>query len=245
MRITSKISSAGGVWMCRFPMMDTAPDEFAKNGRLDFGAVCHELGRLKPMVMMGSDDDEGVVAFVVEYLWQLYSVTKYLEASQKSDCRLAPQKSVDRTLERRMNREAVAYCRQTIDRHAGAIRVRMNYANPRSVVGTVEVSARKFAVYCGRILNYVAGELGKRGIRVELVGVGDAADVFAEAAWTDRRDKAKEELEALNERRDRCDHRCGDFCSPVKLECPCCSGGRCVVAELPPELKNYSPEVAK
>jgi hypothetical protein len=238
MRITTKIASAGDTYLGRFPVLPCSIDELKDEaGGIDHGKMLSALKDYREHITWSSGDDRGVVALAVEFIRQMESVTKKLAADETSDARVECQKSVDYSLERKMDRGRFGYVRFDFDRHGGHLRVRIGISNPKGVVGTVELSCRRFAVYAARVLRYMAREL-KPEVVVELVGTGDAADVFAEAEYTERKQAAGDEVDAANEKRKTCVRRLGEYCSPSDPNCRCYCNGRCVEAKLGAEREE-------
>jgi hypothetical protein len=238
MRITTKIASAGDTFLGRFPVLPCSIDELKdEKGGIDMGKVLAALREYDSTITWSSSDDLGVVALAVEFIRQMESATKKLDQDEEADVRTQCEKAVDRSLERKMDRGRFGYCRIEIDRHGGRLRVRIGISNPKGIVGTVDFSCRRFAVYAARILRYMAVELGPE-VGLELVGLGAAEDVFEEAAWLHAKQLADDEIREHNARRGTCVRRLGHYCSPSDPNCPCYCDGKCVEAKLGPEWER-------
>jgi len=243
MRITAKTVPAGETFMTRFPEWDHKIEDVSTNGELDEAKVRQALkGWQEAGFLMWGDDSRGVLAFTIEFLNQLATVTRNVEADEKTDAHVGAETEADRRLERRYERGRFSYTRFDITGSRAGIRVRVSCANPKDIPGTAISSARRFAVYACRILAYIKGEIEKANQKafITLEGVGDLEDIFDEAAWTDRKMEERDKVDEANAKRMTCANRVGDYCSPFCPACRCCVGGKCVAAELPEEYRHYS-----
>ena len=232
MRITTKIASAGDTYLGRFPVLPCTIDELKdESGGVDHGKMLAALKDYREFITWSNRDDRGVVALAVEFIRQMESTAKGMAADEETDARVECKKSVDFSLERKMDRGRFGFCRIEFDRHGGQLRARVGISNPKGVVGTVKLSCRRFAVYAARVLRYMARELQPE-VKLILEGVGDAADVFEEAEWIDGKQAARSEVDSANEKRKTCERCVGGYCSPSDPSCRCYAYGKCVEAKL-------------
>lgn len=239
MRLTAKIAAAGETYMGRFPTLPINIEDLCDGpDKLSVAKIRTALREYDEFIQWASDDDPGVLALAVEFMRQMDAVTRRLAENPEADARTEAAKPVDRSLERRLEGGRFAYVRFDIDRYHGRPRVRVAYSNPRGAVGAVLESCRRFAVYAARVLNHIADGLGEK-VGVQLVGIGEADDVFAEARWADEMFRRRDEVDAANANRAKCPRRLGQYCSPSDPGCVCYRDGRCVAAELTSEWKAY------
>jgi hypothetical protein len=177
-------------------------------------------------------------------LFQLTAVTKHVEADMTTDAHTSAESAADQRMQRRMDRGRYAFTRFDITEQRDGIRVRVSCANPYDIPGTAIASARRFGVYACRVLLYLKRELerGRKDVHITLEGVGEMSDIFAEAAWNDRRQEEKDAVTFANAERAKCARRLGEYCSPSDPGCRCYRDGRCVEADLPEHLKTYNKE---
>jgi hypothetical protein len=242
MRLTMKVAAAGDVYLGRFPMIPVDLAEWKNaDDTLNIGRVRYDLREYEEFIQFSSDDSARTIAFTIEFLRQIGCVSRSAAADPEVDARVEAEKPIDHSLMRKMDRDKYGYCRLDIDVHRNAIRVRVGIANPKGVVGNVALSCRRFAVDCARILLFL--QCGFKGVcEVELIGRGDLADLFDEARWTEAKVDERKAIKAANERRESCDRRHGEYCSPSNADCRCYLNGRCVEATLPENLKTYNKE---
>jgi hypothetical protein len=234
-----KVAAAGDVYMGRFPHI---PDNIAElktaDDRLDIGKVRAELRNYEDFIQFSSNDNIRTIAFALEFMRQFCIVCNKAAADPEADARVEAEKSVDRSLERKMDHEKFGYCRIDFDEHGGTLRARVGIANPKGIIGSVLPCCRRFAVDCARVLLYM--QCGLKPVEVELAGRGDITDIFDEARWTEAKVDECKAVKAANERRESCDRRHGEYCSPSDPACPCYCGGKCVEAVLGDEWEAFA-----
>lgn len=245
MRIHAKVAAnAGGSFLGRFPVLPCSIEELCdEKGAFRQDKVRAALRDYDELLTWSDKDDNGTIAFSVEFMRQLGNSVQELEKDAENDVRTSAENAVDRSLERRMVKGKYASCRIDVDRHEGHLRVRMGFANPKGVVGAMDQSCRRFLCYAARILRHMALGVGEKGVRVELCGTGDVADIFAEAEYADRKCDEELRIEELREKRCACERRLGEYCSPVDFDCPCCKDGKCVEVKLDPQWRREWREV--
>jgi hypothetical protein len=233
-----KVAAAGEMYMGRFPHIPVDIAEFkTADDRLDVGKVRTELRNYEDFIQFSSDDNARTIAFTLEFMRQFCSVCNKAAADPEADARVAAEKPIDFSLERKMEREKYGYCRIDVDIHGGAIRARVGISNPKDVVGSVLPCCRRFAVDCARVLLFL--QEGLKPTRVELVGRGEIADLFDEARWMEEKVKAKAAIKAANEKRNTCVRKLGEYCSPSNPNCVCYCNGRCVGAVLDAKWESF------
>lgn len=221
-------------------MLSNPIEDFCTDGKLDGGKIRDALREYEGAIQLEDDEDNGTLAVLIQYLHELYHVTRNITEDPENDARLFAEKKVDKSLEHKMNRNRFGLVRTDIRRVGGVVRVRLSYANPAGFVGTIERGCREYAVYCARILRYMQQEFAKNNVRLNLEGVGDAVDIFDEAEFADARQLQKDAVTYANENRKTCLRRHTNICSPVRTECRCyVAGGYCAAAELPKEWEKY------
>lgn len=233
--------------MTRFPSLDERPEEIFKGGAFNEAAARAAFaGWTDAGYLVWGNDNRAVIAFALEFVSQLTTVTRHVEEDMTTDAHTAAESASDRRMERRMERGRFAYTRFDITSRGGGIRVRVSCANPNDVPGTAIASARRFGVYACRILLHLKREISdKRSVTIELEGVGDMDDIFKEAAWTDERMVDLDVVERANEKRRKCPKALGGYCSPSDPDCRCYSGGKCVEARLDEKYLCYRREAAQ
>ena len=241
MRIHAKIAAnASGAFMGRFPVLPCDIEELcAPNGGIDIGKVRSALREYDELITWSSNDDVGTTALALEFLRQMSNSVKRLEEDIANDVRTTVENSTDKILERRMDKGKFASCRIDVDRHAKHLRVRMGFANPKGVVGAMDQSCRRFLLHCARILRNMVKQLEEDGVVIELVGLGEASDIFAEAEYADAKCDAEKKVEDMNAMRMTCEKRIGEYCSPSTPDCPCYKCGKCVAVELDAKWKSF------
>lgn len=242
MRLTAKTVPAGETFMTRFPEFTQSIEEVSSDGKFDEAKARQALkGWQEAGFLMWGDDPKGVIAFAVEFLHQLATVTRAIDGDLSTDAHTKPTDEADKRLERRMARGRHAYTRFDITGRAGEILVRVSCANPKEIPGTAMASARRFAVFACRILNHITRQITEQNqqVRIRLEGVGDLADVFAEADWIESRMRERDAVDAANAERVKCARRLGEYCSPSDPACRCYCGGKCVEAKLGEEWESF------
>ena len=253
MRITHKIATAASTALARFPVPKVPADNFTLPG----GGLDHDRIRaaLKGEEFThSSSDNEVVYAFALEYIRNLdTSLTKLrMDDPQKSGQAKADARASARCGSR-MDRGQFAICRVDIEWKGDGLRVRINVANPRGVVGESEASACDFAELAARVLDYIASQLTARGVKIELIDGPDVPCIFARAKmmndWCAECERLKPIIEKMNAKRMNCANRRGQYCTPSVPCCDCYKDGRCVPLALPPRpdvdanLKSLKIEV--
>ena len=238
MRLTMKVAAAGEMYMGRFPHIPVDIAEFkTADDQLDLGKVRAALRNYEDFIQFSSNDNARTIAFTLEFLRQFCSVCNSAAADPESDARVAAEKPIDFSLERKMEREKFGYCRIDVDEHGGAIRARVGISNPKDIVGSVLPCCRRFAVDCERVLLFL--QEGLKPVEVELAGRGELSDLFDEARWTEEKIKEKSKIKAANETRWTCVRRMGEYCSPSDPACLCYSCGKCVEAVLNAKWESF------
>lgn len=214
---------AGERWMARFPAAETAPQDMADAD----GKISEDMLRAYfrqgdgEFVTMSSRDDKGVLCAAYEFCWQLSCCIRHMEESGEHDCRTHAESNIDRSLERKMRRDRISYCRMDFDRIGGAVRVRISCANPKDVVGPALRSARTFAVDAVRIMAHIADEISRNTDGQARIVVEERDDEESRGIVDEAREKD------LRQVREECARRCSGHCSPIKPDCPFYRMGRC------------------
>lgn len=227
MRLTTKVAVSGSQYMTRFPMLPCSIEELKDDkGGLDFGKVRAAFRDCEDFIQVSSGDDNRTFAIMVEFLRQMKLVSEHLSEDTGSNTRMKAEKPVDKSLERKMAKEQFGYVRFDVGPIGNTIRVRVDYSNPKGIVGNVEKNCRRFAVYAARILNYIRREMIEV-LDLKLVGRGAAEDIFEEAAWLDKKQREWDRVDELNALREKCTRRINGYCSPSDPECKCYMNGKC------------------
>lgn len=253
MRITHKIATAASSALARFPVPKIPADNFTlPDGKLDHDRIRAALNGEE--FTHSSSDNEVVYAFALEYIRNLESSLTKLRMNDPPDVGQAKADArASSRCESRMDHGQFAFCRVDIDWKGDGIKVRVNVANPRGVVGETEALACDFAELAARVIDYIARQLTARGVKIDLVDGPDVPCLFARAKmmndWCAECERLKPVIEAMNAKRMNCANRRGQYCTPVRPSCECCKDGRCVPLALPPRpdvdanLKSMKIEV--
>lgn len=243
MRITIPVSGDGDAWMAHLPEVNFDPEDMLQDGKLVLSKVvalfrranefCEANGR-RPTFMTSADDGFNVYSMTIEFLRQLAAVTHWLENRPGAKAHVSSDDSPqDRRLERRMNRDQVAFCRIDVNNVSSGVKFVIGYGNPKSkVIGNCESGARECAIYFARIvLNMAEGvnALSREknaGLRVSVEGRDP--DLIADARRREKFGREYDRIREANERRKTCVRRLGEFCSPSDPACQCYFNGRCV-----------------
>lgn len=253
MRITHKIATAASSALARFPVPKIPADNFTlPGGGLDHARIRAALKGEE--FTHSSSDNEVVYAFALEYIRNLdTSLTKLREDDLPNVVPTKADAVVSARCESRMDRGQFVVCRVDIEWKGDGLRVRINVANPRGVVGESEALACDFAELAARVLDYIAGQLTARGVKIEPVDGPDVPCLFARAKmmndWCAECERLQPIIEKMNAKRMNCANRRGQYCTPLCPSCECCKNGRCVPLALPPRpdvdanLKSLKIEV--
>lgn len=253
MRITHKIATAASSALARFPVPKIPADNFTlPDGKLDHDRIRAALKGEE--FTHSSSDNEVVYAFALEYIRNLdTSLTKLRDEDPPKAVPTKADAMASARCEDRMDRGQFAVCRVDIDWKGDGLKVRVNVANPRGVVGEAEALACDFAELAARVLDYIARQLTVRGVKIELVDGPDVPCLFARAKmmndWCTECERLQPIIETMNAKRMNCANRRGQYCSPLCPSCECCKNGRCVPLALPPRpdvdanLKSIKIEV--
>lgn len=249
MRITIPVSGDGDAWMAHLPEINFEFDRILDaDGKLVMSEVvalfrranefCEASG-YRPTFMTSADDGFNVYSMTVEFLRQLAAVTHWIENRPGSKAHISSDDSAqDRRLERRMNRDQVAFCRIDVKNVSTGVKIVIGFGNPKAkVIGNCESGARECAVYIARIALNMAESVNalsrekNAGLRVTVEGRDP--DLVSEAHRREAIGHERDEVRKANEQRMTCVRRLGGYCSPSDPRCRCYRDGRCVELELP------------
>lgn len=243
MRITAKIATAGKAGLSRFPVANRTIDEcLDEHGRLDIAKALDALNC--DQITHSSTDDLRVYAFTLEYLHQQRNVVERMSATLGSDARCVNERNqtsphtecktaADRSCEKKMMRDRIAYVRTDVYAKDGYILVRIDVQNPKGIVGSVDEFAHDYAVLCARCALYIANSVkGKHGREAVRVVAGDGCpNLIEEAMEMERLEDERRANEADKAKRDACPHRIHsggiDYCSPICPNCKFYEKGKC------------------
>lgn len=249
MRITIPVSGDGDAWMSHLPEINFEFDKILdSNGKLVMPEVvtlfaganefCEARG-YRPTFMTSSEDGFNVYSMTVEFLRQLAAVTRWLENRDDAKAHESADGSAqDRRLERRMNRDQVAFCRIDVRSVASGVKFLVGYGNPKGkIIGNCETGARECAIYLTRILLNMAESVNalshgqNAGLRVAVEERNPG--LVSEARRREEIGRKRGLARQANEKRMTCGRRMGEYCSPSDPRCRCYCDGRCVEVELP------------
>lgn len=248
MRITIPVSGDGDAWMAHLPEINFEFDRILDaDGKLVMSEVVAlfrranefcEANGYRPTFMTSADDGFNVYSMTVEFLRQLAAVTHWLENRPGAKAHVSSDDSPqDRRLERRMNRDQVAFCRIDVKNVSTGVKIVIGFGNPKAkVIGNCESGARECAVYIARIALNMAESVNalsrekNAGLRVTVEGRDP--DLIADARRREIEGRERDKRRAANEARMKCANRMGGFCSPSRPDCPCYRDGKCIELEV-------------
>ena len=249
MRITIPVSGDGDAWMSHLPEIKF---EFVRildsNGKLVLSEVAALFARAnefcesrgyRPTFLLSSGDDYNVYSMAVEFLRQLAAVTHWIENRSGSKAHESSDESAqDRRLERRMNRDQVAFCRVDVYSVSSGVKFLVGYGNPKNkIIGNCETGAHECAIYLTRVLLNMAESVNalsrekNAGLCVSIEGRDPA--LVCEARRREEIGRQRDVVRNANEKRQVCVRRLGAYCSPCNPSCRCYRDGRCVELPLP------------
>lgn len=249
MRITIPVSGDGDAWMSHLPEINFEFDRILDaDGKLVLSEVVALFARAnefcqahgyRPTFMTSSGDGFNVYSMTIEFLRQLAAVTHWIENRPGSKAHVSADGSAqDRRLERRMNRDQVAFCRIDVYSVASGVKFLVGYGNPKKkIIGNCETGAHECAIYLTRILLNMAESVNalsrekNAGLRVTVEGRDP--ELVSEAHRREAIGHERDEVRKANEQRMTCVRRLGGYCSPSDPRCRCYRDGRCVELELP------------
>ena len=248
MRITIPVSGDGDAWMAHLPEINFEFDRILDaDGKLVLSEVVALFARAnefceshgyRPTFMTSSGDGFNVYSMTVEFLRQLAAVTHWIENRPGSKAHVSADGSAqDRRLERRMNRDQVAFCRIDVYSVSSGVKFVVGYGNPKKkIIGNCETGAHECAIYLTRILLNMAESVNalsrekNAGLRVTVEGRDP--ELITEAIWREIEGQERDKRRAANEARMTCANRMGGFCSPSRPDCPCYRDGKCIELEV-------------
>lgn len=235
MRITARVAVGGDRGFTRIPVLGCAVRELCDDERGEHLSRAKVIDALREneSIRLDAGDDMGVLAFGCELLHQIEHATKelserYADRTDSARVTPVPVDHADRIAERNMRKGKYAFVRLDIWRRRDGVVLRVNCDNPRGCVGIADNLTYEFALIMARCAAWIAKELTSPVI---LEAGPGCPRIFEDAEETEARlAKRKADREA-NERREACESRHGDYCSPARPDCPCYRCGRCVAIE--------------
>lgn len=244
MRVSARISSAGGNGFTRLPCLGCKISDLCTDGNdehLDEDKVRRHLRSFEG-VRHSSGDCIQVYAFVIEVMHQVESACQQLIDNADADVRSSEDTADDRHARRNMDKGRFVYASYDVIYSPTKCEttVKLDIDNPKNVVGSAERIARDYLIVVARCILFMVRELTKSGgTKYRLVGGKGCPDIFDEAREAEAEGQRRHDARESNRQRCFCKHFHGTgFCgpdadgNPPKFDCPHYKIGKCVALEV-------------